>query len=110
MKQLSWQFGLGHIKPLSKNLALVFVKEIPCFFITFIATMTGIQFLNHNPKIELVIAITLSLFVEYGYSKYRYIKTEQKAPYRFKLKYWVTGIAIGFVTWGLHQFLLHSHH
>ena len=63
MKQLSLQIGLSYIKPLSRNLALVFVKEIPCFLITFIATMKGIQFLHHNPKIELVIAVTLSLFV-----------------------------------------------
>lgn len=100
---------LAIIKPIGRNAAVVFIKELPCFLITMLATLTGIQFLNHNPIIELVLAISLSMLVEYLYTKIRHAKSDVTTPYKFKLKYALTGLAIGLVTWGLHQFLLHGH-
>lgn len=98
-----------------KNMVGLLAKEVPCLSLTFGASAIGIGFLNHNPPVELAMAVLIGLGVEYAYTKWRHgqakkASTQPVKPYRFKMKYIATAVLFGLITWGAHQALLHDHH
>lgn len=94
-------FSLQNLK--TKGLSLL-IEHSPCCILSFVAGFVGISFLNHNPVIELGFALGGALLGEYIGHKifHRHTHCHNNALRRYAI-----ALAIGLVSWALHQVFIH---
>lgn len=91
----------------AQSLALV-IEHAPCCLLTAIAATIGLPLLNHNPIIELGFAIGGAMIGEYVGHRYILRHTCPETRHHTLQRYAIA-LAIGLITWGLHQILFHAH-
>ena len=91
----------------SKGLSL-FIKEVPCLGLSF-ASALGVSNFNHDPCVELAVAIGVAIGFEY--IEHKYFPQIQPlisgfGPLSIAKRYGLA-LAIGVAGWGLHQAAFH---
>jgi hypothetical protein len=91
----------------ARGLALM-IEHAPCCLLTAIAATIGLPLLNHNPVIELGFAIGGAMIGEYVGHRY-ILRHTCPETHAHTVQRYAIALAIGLITWGLHQILFHQH-
>ncbi|MES2729627.1 MAG: hypothetical protein V4621_05970 [Pseudomonadota bacterium] len=91
----------------SRSLALL-IEHMPCCLLTAVAASVGLPLLRHNPPLEFAFAIGGAMIGEFIGHRYilQHDHPETKAH---RGQRYMIALAIGLITWGLHQLLFHKH-
>lgn len=90
-----------------KGLGLL-IEHLPCCLLSLAAAAIGIPFLNHNSVLELGFAVGGALLGEYIGHRFIFKKTCHTGTSAHGIRRYSLALAIGLVTWGLHQAFLHG--
>ncbi len=91
----------------AQTLALT-IEHAPCCLLTAVAASIGLPLLRHNPLIELGFAMGGALIGEFVGHRYILRHTHCETVRHVWQRYLIA-LAIGLITWGLHQILFHEH-
>lgn len=104
-----------NLKACRRTLMAIGIKEIPCLLLTFGGAAIGLSFLNHNPAIELGMALAISFGSEYVAENYLFKKDKccdvhpnEKKIFGLTPRSFLFALTIGVATWWAHGVLLHD--
>ena len=92
----------------TKGLTLL-IEHAPCCLLSFAAASLGIEVLNHNPWLELGVAVGGALIGEYIGHKFFHKNCQHDNTLRDNAKRYGLSLLFGLSSWGIHQAVFHDH-